>query len=208
MFCTFSPVFDDNSATLRPSVLTVCNKNNDEGKTNETSSSVHSGTSNSSLEMGTTATSALSSSDSSNLLTCQVSKFNVNPAPLFSFSVNGEAFDSPVTGEDTGSHYVRHFRFELKSGGRHFVRCLVTNPIFTDLQQEVHKPVWVQGKAVQRAASFLPELTSHDRCMLHEGRLLSTLITHGHNYIINKLISHNLCMFHGYIDTTCIQFLN
>ncbi|KAK3736059.1 hypothetical protein RRG08_063052 [Elysia crispata] len=141
--------FDDNSATLRPSVLTVCNKNNDEGKTNETSSSVHSSTSSSSLEMGTTATSALSSSDSSNLLTCQVSKFNVNPAPLFSFSVNGEAFDSPVTGEDTGSHYVRHLRFELKSGGRHFVRCLVTNPIFTDLQQEVHKPVWVQEPPAQ-----------------------------------------------------------
>ena len=95
----------------------------------------------------TTANSNNNNKGKSNLIiSCQVPKFKVNPAPVFSFSVNGGEFDSPVIGEDTGEYYQRQLGFVPPREGRHFIKCVVSNPVFSDLQQETHKPVWVQGR--------------------------------------------------------------
>ena len=78
---------------------------------------------------------------------CQVSKKEKNrEAPLFSYSMDGGEFNSPVVGEETSAYYLRRVQFKPVRGGHHSVRCRVIDPVSGDLQQEVTQAVLVQGR--------------------------------------------------------------
>ena len=68
------------------------------------------------------------------LVTCQVSIDDVSPAPTFSFSLAGLAFETPVPGTNTGTHYQGQFYPNPTVGGEYQVTCRVTNTVLTNTQ--------------------------------------------------------------------------
>ncbi|GFR72862.1 hypothetical protein ElyMa_005717100 [Elysia marginata] len=64
-------------------------------------------------------------------VTCKISRDHVNPAPTFSFSVDGPRSQGPqpVTGSNRGNHYHSQFSLSPDVGGQYQVTCRVTNTV-------------------------------------------------------------------------------
>ena len=90
-------------------------------------------------------------------VTCQVSRTCVNPAPMFSFSVSGGEYDTPVEGIKERDYFVRRKEVDFRTGGQHSIKCRVTNTILEHLQQEAETFVEVQG----RSSTRMNERASH-----------------------------------------------
>ena len=82
------------------------------------------------------------------LVTCQVPIFDVNPAPTFSFSLDAFAFENPVPGTNTGSHYQRQFGLNPTVGGEYQVTCRVTNTVLLNTRHESQTSVIFRRKLI------------------------------------------------------------
>ena len=82
------------------------------------------------------------------LVTCQVSIDDASPAPTFSFSLAGLAFETPVPGTNTGRHYQGQFYPNPTVGGEYQVTCRVTNTVLPNTRQESQTTVIFRRKLI------------------------------------------------------------
>ncbi|KAK3701512.1 hypothetical protein RRG08_049719 [Elysia crispata] len=77
---------------------------------------------------------------------CSIKKADVLPVPLFSFSVNDDGFDDPITGIESydRSSYERVYQFKLSKGGVYNIKCRVINSGYQEIQQEIMKTITVR----------------------------------------------------------------
>ena len=87
------------------------------------------------------------------LVTCQVSKYDVSPAPTFSFSLDGLAFETSVPGANTGTHYQGQFYLNPTVGGEYQVTCRVTNTVLPNTRQESQTTVIFRRKLIVQFCS-------------------------------------------------------
>ena len=87
------------------------------------------------------------------LVTCQVSIGDVSPAPTFSFSLDGLAFETLVPGSDTGTHYQSQFYPNPTVGGEYQVTCRVTNTVLPNTRQESQTTVIFRRKFIGEICS-------------------------------------------------------
>ena len=87
------------------------------------------------------------------LVTCQVSIDDVSPAPTFSFSLDGLAFETPVPGTNTGTHYQGQFYPNPTVGGEYHVTCRVTNTVSHNTRQESQTSVILRSKSIVQSCS-------------------------------------------------------
>ena len=87
------------------------------------------------------------------LVTCQVSIDNVSPAPIFSFSLDGLAFENQVPGTNTGSHYQGQFYPNPTVGGEYQVTCRVTNTVLPNTRHESQATVIFRSKLILQFCS-------------------------------------------------------
>ena len=87
------------------------------------------------------------------LVTCRVSIDDVSPAPTFSFSLAGLAFETPVPGTNTGKHYQRQFGLNPTVGGEYQVTCRVTNTVSPNTRQESQTTVIFRRKLIGEICS-------------------------------------------------------
>ena len=101
--------------------------------------------------------SAINICDSTNnnqiLVTCQISIDDVSPAPTFSFSLAGLAFETPVPGTNTGTHYQGQFYPNPTVGGEYQVTCRVTNTVLPNTRQESQTTVIFRRKLIGEICS-------------------------------------------------------
>ena len=101
------------------------------------------------------------------LVTCQVSIDDVSPAPTFSFSLAGLAFETPVPGTNTGSHYQRQFDLNPTVGGEYQVTCRVTNTVLPNTRQESQTTVIFRRKlSVQFCSEVMTVTLCVDVCTM------------------------------------------
>ena len=94
-----------------------------------------------------------STNNNQDLVTCQVSIDDVSPAPTFSFSLEGFAFETPVPGTNTGTHYQRQFYPNPTVGGEYQVTCRVTNTVLPNTRQESQTTVIFRRKLIGEICS-------------------------------------------------------
>ena len=81
-------------------------------------------------------------------MTCQVSIDDVIPAPTFSFSLAGLAFETPVPGTNTGTHYQGQFYPNPTVGGEYQVTCRVTNTVLPNTRQDSQTTAFFRRKCI------------------------------------------------------------
>ena len=100
-----------------------------------------------------------STSNNQALVTCQVSIDDVSPEPTFSLSYDGRAFETPVRGTTTGTHYQGQFYPNPTVGGEYQVTCRVTNTVLPNTRQESQTTVIFRRKFIVQSCSEIMSVT-------------------------------------------------